>query len=278
MARSLLSLIRLIARAILRKIPLSPHIRGALLRDLDPYWFARSGLSTNAAKLRDEGVVVIPDFLPPEECDRLADSARNVVNAISPQEFAAGTGQDVARLPAGTEVMIRRGTSAHMNPNTDVGLIHVRHVDKVVSEFSKLRDAKLPQRIMGEVTHKTITPLYCDIYINQSVTSTRVYHYDSPYLFKSLLYLTDVPSEDEGPYSYLKGTHRFAIHRYKFMIRNLVRGYHLTEMGTPSSTRTLNVFGTKGTLIISDQFGFHRGLPQKLGRSRIVCTVYYAIQ
>ncbi len=48
-----------------------------------------------------------------------------------------------------------------------------------------------------------------NIYLNDSVTATRGYHIDGLAVkAKSFLYLTDVLSDDDGPYCYALGTHR----------------------------------------------------------------------
>ncbi len=111
---------------------------------------------------------------------------------------------------------------------------------------------------------------------NRSNEQTRYYHVDSfGREFKSFLYLDDV-DEGNGPFTYLRGTHRQRLTRIrKQLARNGGRprtSFDPDEL-RPFLGEEAKLVGPAGTLILTDVRGFHRGSPQ-LSRSRSVLVNY----
>lgn len=131
----------------------------------------------------------------------------------------------------------------------DDGMLDIFHIQKLIDMDDIIKSKELTNTFSD--IKKSIRNI--NIYCNHSVTSTREYHRDSKGggQFKAFIYLTDVVDESYGPYSYMKGTH--------------------TE--TTDEGEIVNYIADKGSLIISNQSGLHRGLPQQQGRSRRLISI-----
>ena len=110
-------------------------------------------------------------------------------------------------------------------------------------------------------------------YLNSGITSTRGFHADSySRQIKVFIYLTDVFDFDNGPYTYVKGTHLNTPYR---------RANQKISSGLKAKTETpyfnINniypILAPRGSLIVSDQSGFHRGFPQDKDGFRCILTI-----
>ena len=120
--------------------------------------------------------------------------------------------------------------------------------------------------------NKPINPKNLNLYINHSITKTRGFHIDSNYRsIKGFVYLSDVNSLEDGPYCYVRGTHIDTLFK---KVNNSVIG--LKEAPFVNPLKIVPVLGKKGTLILSDQSGIHRGIPQKQGSVRELLVMRYA--
>ena len=99
------------------------------------------------------------------------------------------------------------------------------------------------------------------IYVNDSIQNTRDFHRDTTKnsqnngKIKAFIFLTDIKDIHDGPYSYIEGTHK---------------DYELKEHDGQKKT----FLGNAGTLVISNQNGLHRGMPQSTGRSRTMLVLH----
>jgi hypothetical protein len=112
-----------------------------------------------------------------------------------------------------------------------------------------------------------------NFYLNSDVTDTRGFHVDSySTQLKAFVYLTDCLSLNYGPYTYVKGSHKEnSYHRLnQEMCTNLARK---TETPLLNRDDILPVLANRGSLVISDQGGFHRGFPQDKGYERAVSVM-----
>ena len=107
----------------------------------------------------------------------------------------------------------------------------------------------------------------------QTSSDTRYYHVDwFGREFKAFLYLEDV-DEGNGPYTYLRGTHRSHMIRVKKQIfGGGDTGFTDREIKSVLD-REVQVTGEAGTLILADVRGIHRGSPQ-IDRSRSILANY----
>lgn len=112
-------------------------------------------------------------------------------------------------------------------------------------------------------------------YVNTSVTRTRGFHVDTfNQKLKAFIYLTDVPTLSDGPYTYVAASHTDTNYKKINMAlsKNLANN---TEMPVVNWVSIVPVLGRKGTLVLSDQSGIHRGLPQAEGAQRRAIVMNY---
>jgi Phytanoyl-CoA dioxygenase (PhyH) len=108
------------------------------------------------------------------------------------------------------------------------------------------------------------------------------WHRDSPFShqFKALIYLSDV-HDHNGPFQFIKGSHlkrsvldvsRYLgtpLTQYRFSAEQLDR---VVQAGVVSAPMTIT--GAKGTMLLADTRGLHRGKPLAAG-ARLAVTRYY---
>ena len=120
-------------------------------------------------------------------------------------------------------------------------------------------------------SNEPVNPKNLNLYINHSVTSTRGFHVDSNYRsIKGFIYLTDVNTIEDGPYCFVKGTH------IDTPFSKVNKSLGEKEAPFINILDIIPVLGKKGTLILSDQSGIHRGIPQRIGSIREVLVMRYA--
>jgi len=110
-------------------------------------------------------------------------------------------------------------------------------------------------------------------YINDEVTQTRGFHVDSySKQYKVFFYLTDVISFSNGPYTYISGSHLDSSYR---KINKLISSKLDNDTETPifQYANIHPILGLKGSLIISNQSGFHRGFPQDKNAHRVILSL-----
>ena len=109
-----------------------------------------------------------------------------------------------------------------------------------------------------------------NIYLNDGVTKTRGFHVDSyAKQLKGFVYLEDCLDLKCGPYTYVQESH---LDSHLVKINKKISSALPNETETPIVLRhnIVPALGKKGTLVISDQGGSHRGLPQTKGYKRTV--------
>lgn len=158
----------------------------------------------------------------------------------------------------------------------DAGMIDIFHVDRLLTDLGgRLRAAMLDAGtidVLALATGSRVEDRNMNAYINESVTSTRGLHVDSysRKQFKVFIYLTDVPSLDEGPYCYAPTSHRLP--EIEEANRTLATAFGLsaTDVRLCPPELPMPLTAPRGTIIISDQGGAHRGFPQVPGARRIL--------
>jgi hypothetical protein len=159
----------------------------------------------------------------------------------------------------------------------DEGVRRLYHVERVVPELEELRHDPVTHRV-AEAYYGI--PFHSGTLVfqhnTQSNANTRTYHVDWwGKEFKSFLYLDDV-DEGNGPFTYLRGTHKSHLTRLKKQLfpnrEGGVTTFFPEDLG-PLKDREVQICGRAGTLILADVRGFHRGSPQ-LERKRSVIVNY----
>jgi hypothetical protein len=160
----------------------------------------------------------------------------------------------------------------------DQGVRRIYHVEKIVPELERIRHDHFVLEIASAYYRM---PFHSNVLVFQHNTqtneNTRFWHVDAFVReFKSFVYLDDV-DEGNGPFAYLRGTHRDHATRLRKQIFGNPPGESPTtfyESDVASKLdREARICGPAGTLILTNVRGLHRGTPQ-VDRSRSVLVNY----
>jgi hypothetical protein len=210
--------------------------------------------------LRRDGFAVLEGFWPRERALELRDRLEQYLDPAESRDFESGG-------------YIRFWD----NRAYDEGVRRLYHVDKEIPELAAFRSDPAITRIVeayyGFPFHSGVLVFQHN---TQSNANTRYYHVDIfNKEFKSFLYLDDVDSGN-GPFAYLRGTHKSRFRRLKKQLRGNKEGsdtsFYDKDLGDLLQ-REVAITGPAGTLILADVRGFHRGTPQS-DRSRSVLVNY----
>lgn len=232
--------------------------------------------------LKKEGIVIIPEVL---DVNKIKES-RNIIHEI----LKDVNNKNPSDIRHENENYIVCGKNIHGNSyydlsdytkpaivvrqGSDQGMIDIFNVDKLLEALGETLNKLFSSEWLLNIinyTNEKINPKNLNLYVNNNITKTRGFHVDSYYRsIKAFIYLTDVNCLDDGPYCFVKGTH--VDNPLKKL--NMIIGNKEAPLINP--LKIIPVFGKRGTLIISDQSGVHRGFPQSKGSLRELIVMRYA--
>lgn len=229
----------------------------------------QQGATEYAQTLAADGVVVVEDYLSQGTCDAIRTAVEETLDA-GIAEARPGDGYDdhVAR---GEPVLKRR------SGERDDGMLDIFNMDLAIPELAEFKSDEFVANIVNGATGERYRPDNVNVYVNESVTDTRDYHADTyAGKFKSFVYLTDVPSPAYGPFAYLPGSHENStLERVSTKLVNRVRDDPPTNAVFYDESDERVCTASKGTLIVANQAGYHRGIPQEQGKKRMLATTSY---
>lgn len=222
-------------------------------------------------ELENEGIVVVPRFV--EDREQLVASREAILEALedgSLREVPEEMGYSERGETEEPLLDVRGGADEGMET-----IFNVDHIDGVSLDLGIDAIEALVQAAHGAPIDHTQTCAY----VNRGVTGTRGYHSDSLFSsnYKAFLYLTDVESKRDGPYCYIRKSNRFAPQFAPFIKKwNRVMGNLDTNAPVVPEVLEEVCLADKGTLIVSDQRGFHRGWPQAPDGERVLLMFQFA--
>jgi len=241
-------------------------LNGVKLRAADRFWRLPRAVAAAASDTRMQeareallvsGCCVVPDFLDAPTVDLLATKAAALYSTHAQYVSLESKGSD-RRIYGADRVCSELELQGPMD-----------WVDALSRAFYLA--AQVPWfQMLGRIT-----------YSGDNLGSGSGWHRDSPFShqFKAILYLSDV-SEENGPFEYLPGSHRFErlrltsrllnvpLHKYRFSDEQV------EELERLSGTPRMSVIGRRGSLVLIDSRGLHRGRPLRSGE-RMAVTRYY---
>ena len=244
-------------------------------------------LKVNNKKLLTDGHVVLDRFLTVKECRAIEEEFLNLLETIDISKTA-----DYPKVKIVNHTKTREIQGNLGNLSKPVLLIrgHNGFDDNMIELFKAEKLINLPvEKIKAAISSAGFYDcrLSFSLYYNDSISNTRGYHRDAsplPHplypretkkLYKFFMYVTDVFSIDQGPYSYISNTHSW---EGSLKIADQFNGSYLKPGEKEEHDIDLDpkiFLGKAGLALISDQAGFHRGLPQSKGSKRImlVCKI-----
>lgn len=224
----------------------------------------------HAETLAQDGIVVIDGYFEEPVCHELYDKIKTSIEM-----------EDIDVVKGGTykygDLVNWGGPVANERSGRDDGMIDVFNIDDIVPQVQSFKTDKDIQNIISTAADEPYSPDNVNVYWNRSVTTTRDFHADTyGGQFKSFVYLTDVPDRSFGPFSYVPGSHRTSTMKQKVSeVVNKIKGRPSTDAVFYDEEDLLYCTAPKGTLIIANQAGYHRGHPQGEGRERMLLTTSY---
>lgn len=207
-------------------------------------------------EFHEKGIVVLKGFLSKEDCDKLVAKMEywfsNAENVITDELKSDSRIFGIDRIEKDYKELL----------DTD-------HINQMLNDYLTTRSSFL---MANRVKH-----------VEGNLGSGGGWHRDS-YLFpqiKLITYLSDV-NEDNGPFEYIPGTHRLNNKKsdvfkgnYEFDANRSVpsRFSDKSIKAKYSQNDIFRVTGQKGTAVLVDTSGIHRGMPIKSG-VRYACTKY----
>lgn len=266
-----------------------------------PYRYSHTEISQAAQRditnsMRANGIVILDRFLDEKTTDRAREIIENVVQEARPAiqrnehadlgnaELQIGDREDkpyknyAELVLAKKPVMNYRGGTKVLHDkalvSSDKGMIDIFNVLKLNEElaeiFSFFKNPDLAKAI-GAGVNQNVKSAHTNGYINESITRTRGFHLDNlKYSAKAFVYLTDVNTLDDGPYCYGLGSHADVKLRAINSLISQANNFHKYDYTVLREEDRLACLAPKGSMIISYQFGAHRGAPQKEGHKRIL--------
>lgn len=218
-------------------------------------------------QLSKDGIIKIPNFIDTD----LADSIREQIETLAEQNPRS------TQLPNGTNFNYRNQD----NPEkSDHGMLDIAYVQNSIPDIAQIDQSDLIQ-VLKNISGQEIIPLKVNAYLNRGIKNTRMYHVDNtqPVIYKAFIYLSDVPNTDFGPYSFVKKSHRFSFLIYLNLLLNMFSSkLNSTDMPRYNKGQVMHAIGKKGDLIMSNQNGIHRGIPQKEGNKRVVLVLSFMVK
>lgn len=164
----------------------------------------------------------------------------------------------------------------NVRADPDVGFIDAFNIDRGVSEASRdLIREHGPDSVLSYLLRGYMDRAWdfenVNLYLHRGQENCAGWHYDrAAGSIKAFIYLTDVIDEDDGPYCYALGTHREAGLRDFNKAVGDRTGCKYAFYEFFDRTRVVKAIAPRGTLILSDQSGAHRGWRQAPGRERYI--------
>ena len=238
--------------------------------------------------LDKDGIFIIPNFINEIESDTLCTEIENAV--------------ELYKLKLGDKINFEDETAlVQTKPNknkfkkyddydnypkpilnvregADNGMLDIFNIDNLLGNklssgiFSKIRNDSFLNDFLKSLP-KNLKMKNINSYVNSGITKTRGFHVDSyKNQIKFFIYLTDVIELNHGPYTYVKGSHKENMYRS-------INGQLSENLNIKTETPIVNmndiypILAKKGSLVISDQSGFHRGYPQSKNGIRRTLTI-----
>lgn len=234
-------------------------------------------------RLDKDGIFIIPNFINEIESDTLCTEIEKVVESykqklsdkINYEDEAAliQTKPDKSKFKKYEDYANYPKPILKLRTGADNGMLDIFNIDnllrdKLSSLFNKIREDLFLNEFLKSLP-KSLKMQNINSYVNSGITKTRGFHVDSyKNQIKIFIYLTDVTELNQGPYTFVKGSHKE--NPYRSINGQLSEGLKIkTETPIVNMKDIYPILAKKGTLVISDQSGFHRGFPQsKVGFRR----------
>lgn len=239
-------------------------------------------------RLDKDGIFIIPNFINEIESDTLCNEIEYVVESYKQKLGNKINYEDETALiqtKPDKNLFKKYDDYAHypkpilnVREGADNGMLDIFNIDNLLRDklcsdiFLKIRKDSFLIDFLKSLS-KTLKMKNINSYVNSGITKTRGFHVDSyKNQIKFFIYLTDVMELSQGPYTFVKGSHKE--NPYRLINSQLCENLKIkTETPILKTKDIYPILAKKGSLVISDQSGFHRGYPQSENGFRRTLTI-----
>lgn len=204
---------------------------------------------------KKNGYVILDKKLDPNICDKIVDSFEKCVSENN-------TWQDETK--------------------SDTRLFYAQNY---IDEINEILDDKLFNSISTKFYGKKINNKFSlmnkVVPIKDNLGSGGGWHRDSPtsHQLKVLIYLSDV-NKGNGQFQYIENTYKKlnifkGILRYKWGSKYRFTEKEISQYLKDFNLKIIDIIGQKGTIVIVDTKGIHRGSPIEVGKRYAIFNYYY---
>ena len=216
---------------------------------------SRADLERVLAQLTEDGYCVFDRQLPVDLCDRLLRFA--LTHPCRPRATdTSGPTADVAPAP-----YPRTAPQAIIYDFSPGDMINNEAAQELMSDRSinALAEAYLGARPVLDTVNMWWTTAYSQ---QPDHTAAQLYHFDMNHVrwLKFFVYLTDM-TPDAGPHCFVAGTHRSGMIPRKFLSQGYARLSDKDIGNSYAESAVLEFMGARGTIIVEDTRGLHKGKP-----------------
>ena len=231
--------------------------------------------------LLKHGIVVFPGVVSRGLCETAGASIDRLIQERARPGVECEETEDVlfqigaAKLKGYYQLSNYGKTVVTVRQGQDQGMIDIFNCDFALREslgpIRHVFEDEFVRKLVG-----SLAPANLNAYVNEGIAKTRGFHVDSyGEHMKAFIYLTDVLSLADGPYTYVLDSHRPSpFQRFNRAIASQLAP--ATETPLVDLRKILPVLAPAGSLVVSDQSGAHRGFPQHPERKRKVAVMKYA--
>lgn len=238
--------------------------------------------------LKDEGIFIVPNFLSNNFKEPLIKETKktfldineliNSFHGYHEDENIAIQKEDI-RFRSYSKLAKYKKPVVCVRQGQDQGMLDVFNYDNIpkIKEFNlkKYFNESGLSDIINNFNNKELSLSNINMYINKGITQTRGFHMDDlSNTLKAFVYLSDVDSLGDGPYCFCKGTHLPGAFRKTNQALSLKAPNRRESPLVPMSS-IIPVLAKSGSLVVSDQTGIHRGIPQNDSAERLLLVARY---
>lgn len=217
----------------------------------------RSKRSSIVDSISEDGITVLPNFIPQEQCKLLCDKIDELIESNSINVWRDNLGSD-ERIYFANEI--------------DSEFNSIYENEKIRNVLRNYTGTDKPQGMLLAARIK---------FKENNVGSGGGWHRDSPitHQFKAICYLNDV-EDSNGPFQYIKRSHN-KVNTIKSCLTKIFKPgqyrYNEQEVNCyleSTDSKVISVTGEAGTVAFADTKGIHRGKPLEQG-VRYVLFCYF---
>tara|TARA_X000000950_G_scaffold263079_1_gene334967 strand:- start:2720 stop:3652 length:933 start_codon:yes stop_codon:yes gene_type:complete len=239
-------------------------------------------------RLDKDGIFIVPNFIDEINSESICSEIENVVESYKQklgdkikyedEDALIQTKPNKNQFKKYSDYANYPKPILNIRTGADNGMVDIFNIDNLLRDklcsnlFNKIREDLFLNKFLKSLP-KSLKMRNINSYVNSGITKTRGFHVDSyKNQIKFFIYLTDVMELKQGPYTFVKGSHKE--NPFRSINSQLSESLKIkTETPIVNINDIYPILTKKGSLVISDQSGFHRGFPQTKDGFRRTLTI-----